>query len=764
MLERPSLQDQVTPYKMTLLVLVEQHRLCWAAKSVINPDVYSEKEDRELMITLLGLVQTADLELKEMMFKIANVLKPTLMRNFSEQLRNLSTEEVGAVMDLFQTLPINLFQEPKPLLHKCSVLGFFVRRILLAFDKLSFSQVAALHNRYKAFYSQWGGSKNDCTRPDSQDVLNTSNMSESSISFMELASDDEENTSKQSALDTSVTDVGSYSKRQAEFFIAKQAALLQHNEMEALSPRKLQQRIMELLQSSPQLAEAHYLSYLNYLRVNEYCGAVESLHHYFDCHLVDANKTNDTAKPKQEDEVICKGFRYAALSMAALQYRFGHRAEAFAAVCEAVRMAQETNDNVCLQHALGWLQRLGIEESWNTTYVLDRLVTKAGELNLAYLTSLGVQAFAKHNSLTATQPSSVFEFLLKSDIVNCQHSMIDLMCTSYAQKAALWHMYGRREMSSLNCQMLLHLNTLELGVYRNGEAECLALSHLARLHALQGEFHKASEIVQVTKKRYPPSSQNAPVWKLCEQLLLFDQAVHHGDWTAADQAVVNMASANSSEATYSECVLLLRKGEISEAFKRVEKLIKQHSCHAPNQAQPDMHARLLMLQSDLHCASGNYPAAGPPLMHCLALCKKHNFSYLVAMATMSLAFVQFCLGMPRQALLLIEGALVPILSYNCLFDHARALYLYTRCAVAAATLEGATKKKAALLSGIQTLAEVIQWFKEVEAYQRTKDAIYYQVRLYNELGYVTERNRCALEFHQLDQQYPTRTSALVNTL
>lgn len=41
---------------------------------------------------------------------------------------------------------------------------------------------------------------------------------------------------------------------------------------------------------------------------------------------------------------------------------------------------------------------------------------------------------------------------------------------------------------------------------------------------------------------------------------------------------------------------------------------------------------------------------------------------------------------------------------------------------------------------------------------------YLQARLYNELGYVTERNRCALEFHQLDQQYPTRTSALVNTL
>jgi len=58
MLERHNLQDQVTPYKMTLLVLVEQHRLCWAAtNTATNPDVYSEREDRELMITLLSLVQ-----------------------------------------------------------------------------------------------------------------------------------------------------------------------------------------------------------------------------------------------------------------------------------------------------------------------------------------------------------------------------------------------------------------------------------------------------------------------------------------------------------------------------------------------------------------------------------------------------------------------------------------------------------------------------------------------------------------------------------
>ena len=107
-------------------------------------------------------------------------------------------------------------------------------------------------------------------------------------------------------------------------------------------------------------------------------------------------------------------------------------------------MAQESNDHVCLQHALSWLQRLGVQGTSGTACLLDRLVTKAGELNLPYLTSLGVQSFARHNAIYTAQPSGVFEYLVKSDIVNCQHSLSELMCVSYAQKAALWSMYGNR--------------------------------------------------------------------------------------------------------------------------------------------------------------------------------------------------------------------------------------------------------------------------------------------------------------------------------
>ena len=73
---------------------------------------------------------------------------------------------------------------------------------------------------------------------------------------------------------------------------------------------------------------------------------------------------------------------------------------------------------------------------------------------------------------------------MKSDVLNCQHSMIDLMTNSYAQKAALWSLYGKSEMSILSSQLLLHLNTSNptQGVQSyNGEGTCQALCNVVNI-------------------------------------------------------------------------------------------------------------------------------------------------------------------------------------------------------------------------------------------------------------------------------------------
>jgi hypothetical protein len=39
----------------------------------------------------------------------------------------------------------------------------------------------------------------------------------------------------------------------------------------------------------------------------------------------------------------------------------------------------------------------------------------------------------------------------------------------------------------------------------------------------------------------------------------------------------------------------------------------------------------------------------------------------------------------------------------------------------------------------------------------------FQALLYNEIGCVSERKRCALEFRQLDEQYPTKITTTLLT-
>jgi len=63
----------------------------------------------------------------------------------------------------------------------------------------------------------------------------------------------------------------------------------------------------------------HYLSYLNCLRVKEFCGASDSLFHCFD-----RNSFVSDSKGNNQDEKS-RGFRYAALNLAVLHAQFGHK-------------------------------------------------------------------------------------------------------------------------------------------------------------------------------------------------------------------------------------------------------------------------------------------------------------------------------------------------------------------------------------------------------------------------------------------------------
>ena len=68
-------------------------------------------------------------------------------------------------------------------------------------------------------------------------------------------------------------------------------------------------------------------------------------------------------------------------------FLFQHKSEAISALKEAIMMAQESNDHLCLQHALTWLFRVQPD---NQHLLMQRCISKCNTLGLSYLTSLGM--------------------------------------------------------------------------------------------------------------------------------------------------------------------------------------------------------------------------------------------------------------------------------------------------------------------------------------------------------------------------------------
>ena len=77
------------------------------------------------------------------------------------------------------------------------------------------------------------------------------------------------------------------------------------------------------------LCKAHFLDFLNCLRVREFCGALQAIHKWLVIRAEaggDKGLTNpaDPANATPQDEVD-KGFLHAALNLGALYARFDHQ-------------------------------------------------------------------------------------------------------------------------------------------------------------------------------------------------------------------------------------------------------------------------------------------------------------------------------------------------------------------------------------------------------------------------------------------------------
>nr|XP_031826496.1 anaphase-promoting complex subunit 5 [Nomia melanderi] len=711
-------KESLTPYKIATVILIKEY---------CNETTKAIVERRDFCLAALKLIQSPDMDLNGLL----NVLYSSeyVLHRFAHrlevQLNALKGEGVEGLLDLFDSVgrlmkSILDHSLSLPALNKNSVLGLYIRRVIIFFEKLPFDQVVSLYEALKKYL------------------------------------DKKANTSESSDISTGSKAEDLYMKeprttwggRQAELLVAQQAHALQTDEHKAMPPAQLQALVRELLNCSPYYAEAHYLSYLNCLRVNEYCGAIDSLYHCFD-RL--ASLENRSA-PEDRSRI----YRYAALNLAVLHAQFNHKEVAQAALKEAITIAQEAGDNVCLQLAHAWMYHLTTEQKG---LLIERSVGKASMLGITHTTGLGLIAYAHNSALEAKNPSQVFETLMKSDVLNCQHSMLDLMSMTYAEKSALWAYYGKTEMSSVSAQLLLLHNTGDKKQYMfNGPSTCQAVVTVANILVEFGEYSLVDIVLAHAKERFPNAPCNK-IWMLSEQLYIFTQLIRHEKWSEAATIAMNISSLDPLESKFRLAEVCLGKGDY---LKGVDYINSIEECEQIT-LQNKIRAMLLLSQIMYASDSPENGMAGVNslvlLNTALELAVQNHLSYYEALIKMHLSNTQLIMGMPTLALNLVEEVITQILAHAGYYDQGRAFVLYAKCLVATAPVCGNARKEV-ILKAIKALAKAKDCFAKVEAYGKLRATLCLESLLYHEIDLKTERNQCAFEFRQLDEQFFTKLNNL----
>ncbi|XP_057213337.1 anaphase-promoting complex subunit 5 [Triplophysa rosa] len=735
------IKDWVTPYKIAVLYLLYE-------MSTTKPMALLDR--RRLNKLILPLQQGPDLPLEQFLkiveeccARMANVVKLRLFLIADGELQD---------MEHFFTILPNAFTDSEA--FKTSVVGLFMRQMLLAYNKLSFSQVYKLYKSLQQYCHR--SRQPELSAPPGEDMELTSNEDPSAdhIDKVEL----DKVTPHHSELWSDETQ-GPLSQKQAEYFLARQAYLLKNDENKAMSPAKLQDELNNILKFNPDFAEAHYLSYLNSMRVQDIYISTHSLLHYFDRLILSGGEGKSNG-----DEGYGRSLRYAVLNLATLHCRFGHYQQADLALQEAIRIAQEANDHVCLQHCLSWLYTLEQMKGSDSVVLTEDSVKIAAHFCLPYLASLGIQSLVQQGAKQGMLANRLLDGLRGTDIMHWKQSLSELVEISLAQTTSIWRMYGKSTMALQQAQLLLNMNSLEpvnFSVQQNNtEAFAVALCHLAELHAEQGLYAVVSDIMRHLKQQFPPHTQHAKLWMLCDLKIQFEKAMNDGKYHMAEPLVTAISALNSTEGLYRKAQLMKALNQTSEASKILQHL--QQRCEKSKNIE--MTIRVMLASAELHWDSSGFATALPLLLQALALSRQHNLQNLASETVLHLAFTQLMLGIPEQALVLVQDVLESVLAHGALIDKGRALLLAARCQMALAGTTTEENRLSAMELAVHTLDEAAVYFSRLDCKERMRDVYYLQARLLHTLGNFSQRNKCAMLFRLLDQELPLSGMTVVNRL
>ena len=745
---------EILPYHLSCsiyirLIVTQASGKTWESHEV------SPEHQRKLLLQALKLIRSTQLTWVQFKQEIQRVMNAELMSTFLKEMNDL--QDIDSLCDTVKSLE-NLFEADS--LMKCSILGLFLRKNILALKKMSFQKIGLFFKSVKNYLLE---NNTQNFRPESspldtthfmhlnskiQDIEGTIYEREKE-NLIELSNTDYPK-SNQFALEDSIL----FSRNKVERFISQQTKFLVSNEMKALPPEKLRSNCVKIQKMYPDISDIHYLNFLNYLRLSETERATTFLQLYFDFKVFQDEKKEENSEIEKH-QVKFKRFRFCALNLGIMHCCYENYKESLISLKEAVRMAQETNDDKCLQHALFWLKIVEGENNkgkskfteFNENIVCsienkdDTLEGETSQLKL--INKLGMLRVFKDK----VSGGKILPSILISKVCQILCTMPSLMDAAGLALSAFICFYGFNCVSSSLCQFPLLTTINENICSLSDENFVLSLCQLAHHHFVQGYFSEAKSIIGFASTQISLYNRNQKMIEFCSLQIDFHQNIYERNMGSIAEIVKKISFIDSLEGQYMTVVVDILNGSFGKAFKDINLLLSKFSSQ---KCLPVLEGKVHLLLVDLLMTSSSAIAI-TKLCELLTFADKYYLSGLKIDAQISLAHVYITMKMYKKAQLSLEKVSLQVLSNGTCFQKGTLIYLQAQCKLLqfANTI---VQDKCELLIVASMLDQSLTYFARGNILAKKRDVLHKLSIVYHHLGYIQERNKAATLYRILNEK------------
>ncbi|CAO3609398.1 unnamed protein product [Mucor hiemalis] len=269
------------------------------------------------------------------------------------------------------------------ILDKCSVMGLFIRKCVIEYASLPFSQLLDIQGAFDLYIHHTSG--------DTEFLSSTNKKPDLWISDYNV-----------------------------QEFLDHQAEKIERTGTCDIEPTILHRYLAKIEAQVPNLYNTRKVRYLNHTRTKEYTQALSQLHLFFDMNLT-------------------KGIaiQHSLLNLGILEYKFGHSFNALSALNDALSAARSNHDKNCLQEVQYWIETCRNNHPFNSN----------SSYTDNYLANMKTLTDAQNMVRNGGQTRYVFESLYKSAIRIIMSNIKGMHRAQFLTTSLAWRRYGNSVMA-----------------------------------------------------------------------------------------------------------------------------------------------------------------------------------------------------------------------------------------------------------------------------------------------------------------------------